>query len=111
MRSTYTPLDVACPLCRARPGVKCTSVVITSRPTLRRPHGDRVTAARTAEERRAHPRVPAGVTEAWTCPTCGRSYWPPVEWERELWPAVRRAAQELHGRRHRAAAGHAETEA
>lgn len=99
-RNAYTPLDVGCPLCRATPGTRCTSVVITSRPTLRRPHAQRVTAARMAEDRRAMPRVPAGVSDAWTCPDCGRSYWAPREWEPELWPAVRTAAQQLHGRRH-----------
>jgi len=99
-RSTYAPLDVACPLCRARPGARCVSVVIASRPYLRRPHADRVTAARMAEERRQHPRPPSYVSDAWTCPACGRSYWPPAEWEPEVWLAAKRAAQLEHGARH-----------
>lgn len=57
-------------------------------------------ARRKAGPRRATPRLPATVTDAWTCPDCGRSYWPPAEWEHELWPVLRRAAQTLHGRRH-----------
>lgn len=98
--SPYTPLDVTCPECGAAPGTRCRSQVITGRPVLRRPHAARVTAARTAETSRAAPRAPAWASDAWTCPDCGRSYWPPREWEPELWPAVRRAAQELHHVRH-----------
>jgi hypothetical protein len=108
-RNAYVPLDVACPACRAIPGRRCVSLVLPDQRQLRRPHADRVTAARDATTGRAHPPVPAHVSDAWTCPTCDRSYWPPAEWESELWPAVRQAAQELHGRRHqqeRAAAGH-----
>lgn len=100
VRNAYTPLDVRCPLCRAVPGDRCRSVVLTGRPLLRRPHADRVTAARNAEERRRAPRAPAGVSDAWTCPDCGRSYWPPREWEPELWPVVRREAQKLHSWTH-----------
>jgi hypothetical protein len=104
-RNAYTPLDVRCPPppegCGAAPQQLCRSVVIRGRPQLRRPHAGRVTAARSAEARRQHPRVPAGVTDAWTCPSCGRSYWPPHEWEPELWPDLRTVLQLAHGRRHR----------
>jgi hypothetical protein len=102
----YRPLDVRCPDppdgCGQPPGERCRSLVITGRPYLRRPHAGRVTRARLAEARRTAPRVPAGITDAWTCPdpSCARSYWPPREWEPELWPQVRRLAQELHARRH-----------
>lgn len=99
-RNAYTPLDVHCPLCHALPGRRCASVVISSRPALRRPHADRVTAARQATDRASAPRAPAHVTDAWTCPTCSRSYWAPNEWEPELWPVVRTAAQRMHGARH-----------
>lgn len=100
MVDAYRPLDVACPRCRAQPGIRCRSVVITSRPQLRRPHAERVLAARLAAEARSRTRTTAGTTDAWTCPRCGRSYWPPAEWEEELWPVVRTQAQLIHGRRH-----------
>lgn len=108
-RATYTPLDVRCPLCHAVPGDRCRSVVIGGRPYLRRPHADRVTAARNAEERRAAPRAPGWATDAWTCPDCSRSYWPPREWEAPLWPLLRSVIQGVHADRHRQeqrAAGH-----
>lgn len=96
------PIDVGCPLCGVLPGDRCHSMVITGRPMLRRPHAERVLAARRTEERRQRPTVPAGVTDAWTCPTCVHSYWPPKEWESEVWPAIRRELQALHAVRHRA---------
>jgi hypothetical protein len=99
-RAAYTPLDVSCTVCHSTPGAPCRSVVITGRPMLRRPHAPRVTAARTAEERRSQPRAPAGVSDAWTCPDCRRSYWAPKEWEDELWPPVREHVQRIHGLRH-----------
>lgn len=99
-RQTYTPLDVACPICRALPERHCHSMVLPGRPLLRRPHAERVLAARTAQQHRELPRVPAGVTDAWTCSSCGRSYWPPREWEPELWPLLRRVLQDVHGQRH-----------
>lgn len=103
MASEYRPLDVHCATCKAQPGVRCRSVVIADRPYLRRPHAPRVTAARVASQRRAASQGSTVVSEAWTCPAdgCGRSYWPAKEWEPELWPAVRRAAQELHRELHR----------
>lgn len=100
--AAYQPLDMACPRCRAHPGIRCRSVVITSQPLLRRPHAERVLAAREAAEKRDRTRTTSGTTDAWTCPDCGRSYWPPREWEEELWPVVRTQAQLLHGRRHAA---------
>jgi hypothetical protein len=101
----FSPLDVTCTLCNSPPGTRCRSVVIDSRPMLRRPHAPRVTAAREASRARSQPRAPAGVSDAWTCPTCSRSYWPPAEWEHELWPPVRRVAQQLHATRHAREAG------
>lgn len=104
----YQPLDVSCPPrpegCGQPPGERCRSLVITGRPYLRRPHAGRVTRARVAEARRKQPRIPYGITDAWTCPDpeCGRSYWPPAEWEPELWRAARQAAQLLHAFRHEA---------
>jgi hypothetical protein len=105
MAEAYRPLDVACPRCRAHPGLRCRSVVITSQPLLRRPHAERVLAARTAAEARSRDRAGTATTDAWTCPDCGRSYWPPKEWEPELWPAVRTQAQLIHNRRHAAENG------
>jgi hypothetical protein len=75
-------------------------MVIAGRPYLRHMHAARVTRARVAEARRGASRIPYGVTEAWTCPDCSRSYWPPAEWEPELWPPARTAAQLLHARLH-----------
>jgi hypothetical protein len=102
----YQPLHVACPPppdgCGQPPGERCRSLVIGGRPYLRRPHAARVTRARLAEAHRDTPRLPAGVSDAWTCPECARSYWPPAEWEPELWPPVRRVAQSLHAARHAA---------
>lgn len=100
VQAAYRPLDVACPRCRALPGVRCRSVVITSQPLLRRPHSERVLSARESAAARNRVRHPGGVSDAWTCPDCGRSYWAPKEWEEELWPAVRTQAQLLHARRH-----------
>jgi hypothetical protein len=106
-RPPFVPLDVTCPRaaggCGAAPGVRCQSMVLSGRPYLQRPHAGRVTAARLAEARRSRPRLPAGVSDAWTCPhpRCGRTYWPPAEWEPELWPVVRTQAQLLHSARHR----------
>lgn len=111
-RNAYTPMDVACPPrpdgCGEPAGERCRSTVITGRPVLRRPHAARVTAARLADARRSRPRLPGWASEAWTCPDCGRSYWPPREWEPELWPAVRRLMQELHRRLHQPATAEGE---
>lgn len=101
-RGPYVPLDLRCPLCSAPAGERCRSMVISGRPILRRPHAERVTAARVADAGRQHPRIPAGVSDAWTCSSCNRSYWPPREWEPELWPRVRELLQVMHGARHRA---------
>jgi len=100
-RAPYVPLDVRCPTCLAVPGNRCRSTVITGRPLLQHPHGDRVTAARTAENNRAAPRPPVNVTDAWTCPDCGRSYWPAREWEPALWPLLRTVVQRFHADLHR----------
>jgi hypothetical protein len=100
MSDAYTPLDVKCRRCRAYPGVRCRSVVITSQPLLRRPHAERVQDAREASVARNRNRTPSTTSDAWTCPDCGRNYCPPREWEPELWPVVRTQAQLIHGRRH-----------
>lgn len=110
-RTEYAPVDMRCPACHAHPGERCHSVVITGRPLLRRPHAERVTAATQATRHRQAPKVPATVTDAWTCPACHRSYWPPREWEPEVWPVLLRLLQQMHGSRHRAeAADHAGTD-
>jgi len=101
MADQYKPQDVGCSRCLAAPGDPCRSVVTKTRgAVMPGHHGVRLTAARAAWQRRNTDRVPAVVSDAWTCPQCGRSYWPPREWEPELWPAVRRAAQDLHAARH-----------
>jgi hypothetical protein len=48
----------------------------------------------------ARERPTAAVSDAWTCPDCRRTYWPPREWERELWPPILEHVRVLHGIRH-----------
>lgn len=95
----YRPEDVRCPTCGATPGVRCWSRVVPEQ--IRRPHAERVTAARNASENRAATRAPSWASEAWTCPACSRSYWPPREWEPTLWPLLRPVIQGVHADRHR----------
>jgi hypothetical protein len=60
-------------------------------------------AVRAVEEHHpdaARQRPTAAVTEAWTCPDCRRTYWPPKEWERELWPPLAEHIRTLHSLRH-----------
>jgi hypothetical protein len=48
----YQPLDLRCPECHAPPGTSCYWRDASGRPTFRRPHAARVTAARDASARR-----------------------------------------------------------
>lgn len=97
----YQPRDVQCHVCLAGPGQPCRSKAPrTQGRVMTAHHSARLTAARAAWQARNADRTPATVSDAWTCPACGRSYWPPREWESELWLAARRAAQDVHAARH-----------
>jgi hypothetical protein len=50
----------------------------------------------------ARARPTAAVSHAWTCPEerCGRTYWPPKEWEPELWPPILDNIRSWHSLRH-----------
>jgi hypothetical protein len=50
----YEPLDMRCPYpgCWAAPGSRCIWRRPNGKPTIRRPHAERVTAARAASQRR-----------------------------------------------------------
>jgi uncharacterized protein with PIN domain len=51
-------------------------------------------------EHRLPYRMPAHTSQAWTCPECNASYWPPKEWEPILWRIVLEAARSMHAQRH-----------
>jgi uncharacterized protein with PIN domain len=59
------------------------------------------TGGRVADrEHRLPYRMPAHTSQAWTCPECNASYWPPKEWEPILWRVVLEAARSMHAQRH-----------
>lgn len=96
-RGPFSPLDVRCRACAVSPGERC---LTADRARRRSPHPQRTADARSLTGADPARAVPGHVTDAWTCPCCGDTYWPPAQWEPEVWRGALEAARSMHGRRH-----------